>query len=149
MHAEGPDRSGYSQHQHNDPNEFCRPSGKVSSMKQMLLLYLAALLTGMGVAEPVASAETRQRPNVLFIAVDDLNCRIGCYGDPLAKTPNLDRLARSGVRFDRLHFLKKRHLGLPIGGNAACRVCSNCGLEVDSALCGSRDLLTTTPGSLT
>jgi iduronate 2-sulfatase len=40
-----------------------------------------------------------QRPNVLFIAVDDLRPTIGAYGDPYAKTPNLDRLARSGVTF--------------------------------------------------
>ena len=44
-----------------------------------------------------------ERPNVLFIAVDDLNCRIRCYGDPIAKTPNLDRLAGRGVRFDRAY----------------------------------------------
>ena len=36
---------------------------------------------------------------MLFIAVDDLSCALGCYGDPLAKTPNIDRLAASGVCF--------------------------------------------------
>jgi len=40
------------------------------------------------------------RPNVLLLCVDDLKPTLGCYGDPLAKTPNLDRLAARGVRFD-------------------------------------------------
>ena len=39
------------------------------------------------------------KPNVLFIAADDLSCALGCYGDPIAKTPNLDRLAATGTCF--------------------------------------------------
>jgi len=40
------------------------------------------------------------RPNILLISVDDLKPNLGCYGDPYARTPNLDRLASRGMRFD-------------------------------------------------
>jgi len=46
---------------------------------------------------------TPQRPNVLFIAVDDLRPALGAYGDSVAITPNIDRLARSGVTFLQAH----------------------------------------------
>ena len=42
-----------------------------------------------------------EKPNVLFIAADDLAGTLGCYGDPVARTPHLDRLAASGVCFTR------------------------------------------------
>lgn len=45
----------------------------------------------------------QDRPNILLILVDDLKPAIGCYGDPLAKTPNIDRLAARGVRFERAY----------------------------------------------
>ncbi len=45
-----------------------------------------------------------EKPNVLFIAVDDLRPNnLGCYGDKLVKTPNLDRLARRGLVFNRAY----------------------------------------------
>ena len=39
------------------------------------------------------------KQSVLFIAADDLSCALGCYGDPIAKTPHLDRLAATGTCF--------------------------------------------------
>jgi iduronate 2-sulfatase len=49
------------------------------------------------------SSQATEKPNVLFVIVDDLNCRIASYGDPVAKTPHLDRLAARGIRFDRAY----------------------------------------------
>ncbi len=48
---------------------------------------------------PSCQEEVKQPLNVLFISVDDLRPALGCYGDPLATTPNIDRLAGQGVMF--------------------------------------------------
>jgi arylsulfatase A-like enzyme len=61
---------------------------------------VSLLVLWVMVGLPVHAA---QRPNVLFLISDDLNNLLGCYGDPLAKTPNIDRLAARGVRFDRAY----------------------------------------------
>ena len=52
---------------------------------------------------PFVQAQRARRRNVLFIAADDLNNNLSCYGHPVVKTPHLDRLASNGVRFDRAY----------------------------------------------
>lgn len=62
------------------------------------LLLAAGLALGAG---PAPGAD--RPPNVLFIISDGLLVDLGCYGHPAARTPNLDRLAAEGVRFDRAY----------------------------------------------
>lgn len=61
------------------------------------------LLLACGAWDAAAQSSSRRGPNVLLIMSDDLNSDLGTYGHPLVKTPNLDRLARRGVRFDRAY----------------------------------------------
>ncbi len=53
---------------------------------------------------PAAAADTLpKKPNVLFLIVDDLRPELGCYGRNEIKSPNIDRIAKNGVVFDRAY----------------------------------------------
>ena len=60
-----------------------------------------ALLLPLTIFAETYAAE--DRPNVLFIAVDDLRPELGCYGKQHIRSPNIDRLAKSGVLFQRAY----------------------------------------------
>src|SRR4249919_1604485 len=85
----------------------------ISSMSPKLRRYWATLLIPAVILfaiVPNASQTSSQQPpkpraryNVLFIISDDLRPTLGCYGNPIVKTPNIDALAARGTRFDRAY----------------------------------------------
>ncbi len=83
-------------------------TAKPPNRRQFLQVSSAGLLAAIGPARarPHSGAppQAQRRPNILLITDDQHNARnLGCYGDPLVKTPNLDRLAVRGVRFTRAY----------------------------------------------
>lgn len=59
-----------------------------------LVFFLAVFLS-----QPATAQSTENPPNILWITCEDLNAYLGSYGDPQAVTPNLDQLAKEGVKF--------------------------------------------------
>ncbi len=71
-------------------------------MRMLQILSIACLALVILLASTADAADAK-KPNVLFIISDDLNVSQGCFGHPLVKTPNIDALAKRGVRFDRAY----------------------------------------------
>ncbi len=67
-------------------------------MRNKHLLSIAALLSGSACAGLLA-----QKPNILFIVAEDASLDFGCYGNSLVSTPNIDKLASQGARFNNAY----------------------------------------------
>src|SRR5262245_27688002 len=59
-------------------------------------LFTLSLVLALALPSPAAAAPK----NVVLLIADDLGLQVGCYGDPVARTPNIDALAKSGTRFN-------------------------------------------------
>ena len=69
---------------------------------RLFLLGLFFVSYGIACGDEINEVSNGGRPNILWITLEDTSPHfIGCYGDKAAKTPNIDRLAARGIRFDR------------------------------------------------
>ena len=68
-----------------------------------ILLAVLGLVTLGFPSVSIGAGAAAGKPNVLFVICDDLNCDLGCYGHPAVKSPNIDRLAARGVRFENAY----------------------------------------------
>jgi iduronate 2-sulfatase len=76
---------------------------KVNRRKFLQKIGLGTIaLSGLQFAVPSFGVPS-EHPNILFIAIDDLRPELGCYGEKLVKTPNIDCLAQEGLRFTRAY----------------------------------------------
>ena len=74
--------------------------------RQFLGMAVAGICAGVGAMSWQAAAkpgDAGKRMNVLHLISDDLRACMGCYGDPMIQTPNIDRLASRGVRFEHAY----------------------------------------------
>lgn len=75
----------------------------MNSISRRGFMRMTAMTPALEHAEILSAKEQGQKKNVLFIASDDLNCSLSCYGHKIVKTPNIDRLAARGTVFDKAY----------------------------------------------
>jgi arylsulfatase A-like enzyme len=74
---------------------------RLAPMSVLSTSWLVAVVLAVFVlSHPTRAADT-SRPNILWLVSEDIHTFLGCYGDPRARTPTIDRLASQGVLFER------------------------------------------------
>mgnify|MGYP000244279213 FL=1 len=72
-------------------------------MKKSLTIILLSFLAFSCKNEAPVVKKNKRKPNILFIAIDDLRPELGSYGSEIAQSPNLDKLASEGLQFNRAY----------------------------------------------
>src|SRR3954452_24638892 len=96
-----PGRRGSGQGAGRDGGEDLQTRSRLNEVRMMRMVSLTSLLLGSLFSSSQA-ADGPGRPNVVLIIADDMawdDC--GAFGNPKVRTPNIDKLAREGLRFDR------------------------------------------------
>src|SRR5437763_17118636 len=75
---------------------------EIAAMPSLVVRLALSMLAALAFTAPCFAADAK-KPNVLFIFVDDLRPELGCYSHSVVKTPNIDGLAKAGVRFERAY----------------------------------------------
>lgn len=75
------------------PTNFLKNDMTIKLNSALLLILLGVFSLGN------AYTQSPEKPNILWISVEDISSNLGCYGDAFAKTPVLDKLAENGIRY--------------------------------------------------
>lgn len=85
---------------------IAKENTQMNTLKARVLFVYVALFTSVSAfskedSQAISQEKQQEKPNILFIAIDDLRPLIGAYGEPEPITPNLDAFAKDAVRFER------------------------------------------------
>ncbi len=69
----------------------------------LMAFAITPCMASDAVDDTTSTKESSRKPNILFIAIDDLRPELGCYGSKIAVTPKLDAIANDGLLFDRAY----------------------------------------------
>lgn len=74
-------------------------------MKKIFYIFLSIFIAiNISAQTNQSKSNTTKKPNIIFILADDLGTgEVGCYGSDNNKTPNIDKLAKTGLKFDHAY----------------------------------------------